>query len=224
MERLERELNSGRQSLAVYVAGNGRTPEARAKLHEAFGDTYAVHAFRHIQHIALTDTLLVVARLTDFAGKDRHCLPLLKARLHEDKQVIASAALDWPGGREADGSPTRTGIEYREMVEKELPVLNSDISTFLKSPGVEEIRSMRDAALAHALDLDHLPVTSESIELGFHEADRIVAKASLLITEKHWDPDQFNEGPELYANDLWDAVEAGLPKTKLVDKRNMPRP
>lgn len=223
LEALEANLNSARMSRAIFVAGNGADATARNNMHKAFSDTYAAHAFQHVMNTALRDTALAIARITDPPGSERLSLPKLGKLLETNSAQLIEDAYNWYGAENAQEREGSIGKRSRDLVSARLPILILDIKKFLNSPTVKAIRSLRDAALAHSLDIEHLPVTIDDVENAFHEANRIVAEASLLATGKEWDPEQFDEGPLLYANDLWDAVEVGLPEVKKHDKRNTPR-
>lgn len=223
LESLETDLNGARMSRAIFVAGNGVNATVRAKLHEAFAGSYAANAFQHVLNTALRDTALAIARITDPLGTDRLSLPKLGRLLEAQSDQIVENASRWYADIDGSTDEGPLGKQSRAMVAARLPVLILDIKKFLNSPRIKAIRSLRDAALAHTLDIDHLPVAIDDVEAAFREANRLVAEASLLATGTEWDPDQFDEGPLLYANDLWDAVEFGLPDVKNHDKRNTPR-
>lgn len=223
LESLETDLNSARMSRAIFVAGNGANATVRAKMHEAFAGSYAANAFLHVMNTALRDTALAIARITDPIGTDRLSLSKLGRLLEAESAQIVEDASRWYADIDGSKDEGPLGKQSRAMVTARLPVLILDIKKFLSSPAIKAIRSLRDASLAHTLDIAHLPVAIDDVETAFSEANRLVAEASLLATGIEWDPDQFDEGPLLYANDLWDAVEFGLPEVKKHDKRNTPR-
>ncbi|ACT59967.1 AbiU2 domain-containing protein [Hirschia baltica] len=200
---LENELKHARASWSVFTTGNGLH---RQSLRELINLSDERHTFDHIIRSSATMTVLSLCRLTDFDKPNRLTLSKLKSLINPAQyiEIYAENASSWHSEH----------LEYRKIERKavieHIPILHSQVSKFLKSTQLNNMRKLRDEALAHRLDLQSLRPTYDDIELVFKDAHNIVSLSSRLINGKSWDPKDYIEIEELKANDFWDRFEDGM--------------
>lgn len=212
LDRLQRDWNMGYANWALFEAGNGRDETERADLHAHIKGLVLNTGYVTILNSLASQALLAVARMTDQAGRDAHCLEALSGLIAnpQQREHLIDQAEQWFAHLSIDREKPFKGQENRQLVEKKLPAAIKRMNRFRSGPIRDAIHRTRSQQLAHALPLEGDRATFNNIKEALLEAGEILVDLNLVVRGTDVALPQMIRSHVKAAKNWWDACERGF--------------